>query len=115
MMWYYWSAGIGICLILKYGSILETFRQKTSQVFPPLAKLYKCCLCMGFWVGLLLVPFLYNIEGYGLESFLFPFSVSFWGFLFDSIITVIHTVNNYLSSESESSSDSSSESSSPNK
>ena len=113
MIGHYWSAGVGICLILKYGSILETFRQKTSQVFPPLVKLYKCCLCMGFWVGLLLVPFLYIIEGYGIEAFLLPFSISFLGFLFDSIITVIHTVNNYLSSDSES--ESSSESSSPNK
>jgi hypothetical protein len=113
MILHYWSAGVGICLILKYGSILETFRQITSQVFPPLAKLYKCCLCMGFWVGLLLVPFLYMVEGYGIESILLPFSISFLGFLFDSIITVIHTINNYFSSESES--DSSPNSSSPNK
>lgn len=110
-MWYYWFTGVGMCLIVKYGSILEYFRQKTSDFFPPLKKLYKCCLCMGFWAGLFLSPFLFLFEGYGIEAFLFPFSVAFWGFFFDSIITLIHTTNNYLSSELESSSDSSS----PNK
>lgn len=113
MILYYWASAVGICLILKYGTILNTFREKSSQIFPVLSKLYKCCLCMGFWVGLLLVPFLYLIEGYEIECILFPFSVSFLGFLFDSIITLIHTANNYLSSESELKS--SSDSSSPNK
>jgi hypothetical protein len=104
-MVYYWASAVGICLILKYGTILNSFREKTSLMFPVLTKLYKCCLCMGFWVGLSMIPFLYFLENNDIKCILFPFSVSFWGFLFDSIITIIHTVNNYFVSSSEKSLD----------
>ena len=62
MIEYYWMAAIGICFILKYGSILEKFRTKTSEVLPILKKLYKCCLCMGFWVGTINAVCFFNLE-----------------------------------------------------
>jgi len=102
MYTFYISSAIGICLILKYGTILNTFRAKTSAVFPILNNLYKCCLCMGFWIGLILSFYVYEIDNYGVENVLFPFAVSFWAFLSDSIITMIFTIVNYftiLSSE----------------
>ncbi len=92
MMLYYWISSIGLCLILKHGSILEIFRDKTSEVFPFLRKLYKCCLCMGFWVGLSMIPFLYSIEGFGIELVWFPFSTSALCWVTDSLLSLIHSL-----------------------
>jgi hypothetical protein len=92
-MVYYWISAIGLCFILKYGSILERFRTFTSSVFPMLGKLYKCCLCMGFWVGISMIPFLVKIEGYSYEIVFFPFSCSAICWFADCLITLINTLN----------------------
>lgn len=96
MILYYWIAAIGICFIFKYGSILESFRIKTSSVFPCLEKLYKCCLCMGFWAGVILSSFLYFLEEWGLELIVFPFTCSCVCWFADSIMTMIHAKTNSL-------------------
>ena len=96
---YYWIAAIGMCFIMKYGSILETFRNKTSEVFSPLKKLYKCCLCMGFWAGVILIPFMYSDD---YSWLVFPFTCSAICWYADSIITLIHNVSNYFSSSDSS-------------
>ena len=97
MIVYYWLAAIGVCFIMKHGSILEQFRQKTASWFAGLGKLYQCCLCMGFWVGLALIPFLINDkEGWGYEAYLFPFTCSAVCWFADSIMSLIHTQTNYL-------------------
>lgn len=48
---------IGATFILKYGSILNGIRNyltNTTKVFNKefFTKLFKCALCLGFWVGL---------------------------------------------------------------
>lgn len=43
---------IGLCFILKYGSILNPIRNFLSK-FSFFEKLFKCSLCLGFWVGTL--------------------------------------------------------------
>ena len=91
-MMYYWLAAVGICFIVKYGKILETSRNITSKIFPFLSSLYKCCLCMGFWVGVAMIPFLYIVEGFGIELIFFPFSVSAICWIADSVLTLIHSV-----------------------
>lgn len=104
MIEYYWIAAIGLCFILKYGSILESFREITSSRLPFLKKLYQCCLCMGFWVGLLFCPLLF-LDGISLWKILvFPFSCSCVCWFADSIITQIHKTTNYLSSSEDSTS-----------
>jgi hypothetical protein len=48
---------IGAVFILKYGSILNPIRNrlKTIKFFE---ELFKCALCLGFWVGLFFgIPF----------------------------------------------------------
>ena len=91
-MLFYWISSIGLCLIIKHGSILEKFRTFTSSIFPFLGKLYKCCFCMGFWVGVFMIPFLYNIEGYGIELVWFPFSTSALCWITDSVLSLIHSL-----------------------
>jgi hypothetical protein len=53
MLIYNYIAAIGICYIIKYGSILTNIKNYTTAIFPILKDLYSCCLCLGFWVGLL--------------------------------------------------------------
>lgn len=87
-MLYYWMSAAGICFIMKYGKILTNFRYYTSTYFSFLNDLYKCCLCMGFWVGLGIVPFLPNkIDSY--EYYLFPFSCSAFCWFMDTVITLM--------------------------
>jgi hypothetical protein len=42
---------IGFCFILKYGSILDFFRNFLSKK-DFFKRLFKCCMCLGFWVGI---------------------------------------------------------------
>ena len=99
MILYYWVAAIGICFIFKYGSILESFRKKTSKWFPCLEKLYKCCLCMGFWAGVLTSPLLYISEEWSFELIVFPFTCSCICWFADSIITMVHAQTNRLNKD----------------
>lgn len=108
MCLYYWIVAIGMCFIMKYGSILESFRERTSSWFSCLAKLYKCCLCMGFWAGVILIPFLIYKESWDWEVVTFPFSCACVCWYADSVINLVHVQTNYMSSSSSSLSSSSS-------
>lgn len=44
---------MGICFILKYATILDFIREPLQNFHPKLKELFNCCLCMGFWIGLL--------------------------------------------------------------
>lgn len=93
-MLYYWAVAVGICFIVKYGSILESFRQFTISLFPFLQKLYKCCLCMGFWAGIFIMAL--NWELCNMEYILFPFSCSAVCWLADVLVTLMITINHEL-------------------
>jgi len=41
---------IGLCFILKYGSILSFFRDKLTR-YKYFKELFSCALCLGFWSG----------------------------------------------------------------
>jgi hypothetical protein len=43
---------IGLCFILKYGSILNFIRKPLTKI-KFFEELFKCALCLGFWVGCL--------------------------------------------------------------
>jgi hypothetical protein len=109
MIGYYLLASVGMCFIMKYGSILESIRQKTITWFPSLEKLYKCCLCMGFWAGIITAPCLYRTETWDIiELVFYPFITSAFCWFADSFITLIHSQTNYFTSGSSKSSSSSS-------
>ena len=44
-------ACIGLCFILKYGTILDTLRRLLSKI-KFFADLFSCSMCLGFWSGL---------------------------------------------------------------
>jgi len=116
MIFYYILASIGMCFIMKYGSILESFRRKTSSWIPCLEKLYKCCLCMGFWAGVITGSCLYTAEDWTFPEMLFyPFITSAICWYADSSMNLINAKANYFNSGSSISSSSGSSSSTPNK
>jgi hypothetical protein len=96
-MLYHWTVAIGICFILKYGSILESFRKFTISLLPFLEKLYKCCLCMGFWVGLFIM--FTSAELWDIEYMLFPFSCSAICWIADVLVTLMITMNHEFEKE----------------
>ena len=56
-LWFHSFVLIGLTFILKYGSILNPIRDyltNDTKVFNKefFTKLFKCALCLGFWVGL---------------------------------------------------------------
>jgi len=61
-------ASIGLCFILKYGSILSFFRNKLIR-FKYFQELFSCSLCLGFWSGLIVglhtdfPPYLFAVYG----------------------------------------------------
>ena len=93
-MFIYWLSAIGICFVLKYGSILEPFRKVTIEILPTLEKFYKCCLCMGFWAGLMVSI----ITGLSFNKILFAFQSSAICWIADLLVTLIINVNYFVES-----------------
>lgn len=91
-MMYYWISAIGLSFILKYSLILNTFRAKTISIFPILETLYKCCLCMGFWIGVSFTPIILISSGFDINIILFPFSASGICWIADSVLTLVHSL-----------------------
>jgi hypothetical protein len=92
-MIYYWLSAVGFFFGLKYSSLLEGFRKYTILKLPFLLKLYNCGMCLGFWIGMSLIPFLYFQESYGYKSFLMPFSTSAICWVADGLINLLHSFN----------------------
>lgn len=92
-MMYYWLCAIGFCFGLKYSTLLEGFRKYTILKFPVLLKLYNCGMCMGFWLGVAMIPFLYLEDNYGYKSFLLPFSTSAACWVADGLVNLLHAAN----------------------
>ena len=81
-LFYYTVSGIGLMCILKYGSILATPRSFLCSKSEYLKELFKCSLCLGFWVGFIISSFIYFLDptSWSPKLFLFPFfsSISCW-------------------------------------
>jgi hypothetical protein len=71
-MIYYSIAAIGLCFILKYGTILNFLRNFLTSKSQKMKELFDCSLCLGFWCGVLLLPLLVLLEDYGIKILLFP-------------------------------------------
>lgn len=45
---------IGATLIVTQSYIFKSFRERIQKFNTTLGKLFKCCMCMGFWMGLVI-------------------------------------------------------------
>lgn len=62
---YFVLAAFGLTQILVYGTIFDSIRPSTGK----LGELFRCSMCLGFWVG----AFLFGINGYT-ELFTFEYT-----------------------------------------
>jgi len=80
---------LGFVFILKYGTILAWFRAFLSKL-KFFEELFKCSLCLGFWVGLAHSIFFYYTQWNNLY-YLLPFMSSGFCWLFDSLVSYLQT------------------------
>lgn len=98
---YYWIAAAGICFIFKYGTILQKFREYTTRKYITLLSLYNCCLCMGFWAGVILTPLVFLTEKLTIELLAFPFTTACLSWFADNLITILMNGHIYLKNLSD--------------
>ena len=100
MISYFLMASLGLCYILKYGTILNSFRNFLSNKCRILNDLFKCSLCLGFWCGIVLIPILIECGNSLSISLIYPFaSASFcWtmDMFMDFLIAVVKDSKNNL-------------------
>lgn len=82
-MMYLLMVALGMVYIVRYGTILKSLRAALSDN-ALIAELLKCSLCLGFWVGVLLVPFVCCSLRVSL-AVLFPFASAAWCWSIDTL------------------------------
>lgn len=88
-MLYYIAASIGLMCICKYGSIFADVRTYLSRyIF--LKELFKCSLCLGFWCGVIILPFLMP---FGIKAILFPFVSAVACWVADILIQILQGID----------------------
>ena len=95
---------LGLLFILKYGYILQKPRNFLKDSCNLLNEFLTCCMCMGFWVGLLMsltYTFLSSEISFIsiFNSILFGFLISFIGFFSDVILETLDAIIDFLNSK----------------
>lgn len=88
---------LGLLFILKYGYILQKPRNFLKDSCNLLNEFLSCCMCMGFWVGLILsLTYTYLL---GLidtlmifHCIMFGFQISFIGFFSDILLEALDEI-----------------------
>ena len=94
MLFYYLFASLGLCYIAKYGTILNPLRNFLTKNSVLLYQLFNCSMCLGFWSGVVLVPFLYKYENYNKVALLYPFASSSFCWTMDILMdTMVAIIN----------------------
>jgi hypothetical protein len=83
-------ANIGLTFILKYGHILKPIRDYLVQRSEKLDELFKCSLCLGFWSGVILLPF--TIDSLHSRCILAPLISAACSWTADSIVQCIQQI-----------------------
>ena len=92
---------LGALFILKYGYILQKPRNFLKDSCNLLEEFFSCCMCMGFWVGLILSLTYSWLLGLidALMIFhcvMFGFQISFIGFFSDVFLELIDEIIDYI-------------------
>lgn len=110
-MSYYLASCIGFTFILKYGSILKDYRARVTKDNELLQDLFKCSLCLGFWAGVLHIPFVALSEwALQIKYLALPFISAAVCWSADSLVQMIQAVDVYLMSRKQTPIDSPSDS-----
>lgn len=95
---YYTLSCVGLMSILKYGSILSAPRSFLTSKSKYLEELFKCSLCLGFWVGFLTTLFIYFLDNafWSSKFYLFPLYSAVICWSCDSIIGILSYSEKYI-------------------
>lgn len=86
MLFYYLLSSLGLCFILKYSTLLRYARNFLVERSILLKELFNCSMCLGFWCGVALIPFLYKYENYKIVAYLYPFASSSFCWVIDVLM-----------------------------
>lgn len=94
-------ASVGLMFILKYGTILNWYRELGCQVSGKICELHKCSLCLGFWTGLIVMLFelYHDVDEY--RIFLLPLISSGCCWFIDNLNNVIQSIEIKLDKDLE--------------
>lgn len=82
-------AALGIALIIKQGRIFKEVRSFLISKFPIFQDFFSCLMCIGFWTGLFVGII---TEKSLIDLILFSFSCSFFGLIFQTILTFLEKI-----------------------
>ena len=83
-MWFELISALGLTYILKYGSILQKLRLFLTSRSNFFEELFKCSLCLGFWSGVLLTPFIFYKHNIA-DAILFPTAAAAFSWSLDAL------------------------------
>ena len=84
-------ASVGLMFIIKYGTILNLYRNTVCKIHPKIAELHKCSLCLGFWTGVMVMVFEIYFNNPSHQIYLLPLAAA-------GCCWVVDNVNNLIQS-----------------
>jgi|LULM01.1.fsa_nt_gb hypothetical protein len=85
-------ACLGLVWILKYGTILNFIRSPLCKIHPKIKELFKCALCLGFWVGVVHSLILCLAGSWpSLTWFYYPFASAAFCWFMDCLLDLIQS------------------------
>jgi len=94
-------ASVGLMFILKYGTILNWYRDLVCRIHSKVCDLHKCSLCLGFWTGIIVMLFeLYHDES-GYRILLLPLISSGCCWFIDNLNNVLQSIEIKLDKDLE--------------
>lgn len=85
-------ASVGLMFILKYGTILNWYRDLGCRVHEKICELHKCSLCLGFWTGVTIMCFELYFDNKDYKIFLLPLMSSGCCWFVDNLNNVIQSI-----------------------
>ena len=95
-MSFYLVSCIGLTFLLKYAKILKHYREYWTSKDEFFRDLFSCSLCLGFWVGMLHIPFVSLCEGTHLKYLLLPPISAAVSWFADGALQMIQALELYL-------------------
>lgn len=85
-------ACVGWMFIVKYGTILNWYRDIVCKIHPKIQELHKCSLCLGFWTGVGVMLFELYFGDPDHKIYLLPLISSACCWVVDNLNNVLQSV-----------------------
>lgn len=92
-------ASVGLMFILKYGTILNLYRELVCKIHPKICELHRCSLCLGFWTGVAVMCFELYFGNNEHQVYLLPLMSSACCWVVDNLNNTIQSIELKLDKE----------------